>query len=266
MELNFATMTLPTLLLWGLGLLIFLFGGLLGYFNMNIDARKKLDAADQKIEIARAEAERKLADAAQQLEKAKMLMAQAPHALKETSLLRLKNDENFQVQIEMDGQPLTAPLTPERKKRLVELLNHFRPWLEGETAAPQASTPQPAGSRPVAAPLTSREPVPVPKVTPTVKPVPATLTLTPQKPKVDPEVEFKLLSMVKQIDFVLQKRIAGTPLESMGIHLNDTLHGGLEVQIGSQKFETIDDVPNENIKAAIRAAIAEWETKYVPGA
>jgi hypothetical protein len=99
-----------------------------------------------------------------------------------------------------------------------------------------------------------------------VKPVPANLTLTPQKPKTDPEIEFKLLSMVKQIDFVLQRRILGTPLETMGIHLNDTLHGGLEVQVGSQKFETIDDVPDANIKAAIRAAIAEWETKYVPGA
>ena len=99
-----------------------------------------------------------------------------------------------------------------------------------------------------------------------MKPVPATLTLNPQKPKTDPEVEFKLLSMVKQIDFVLQKRILGTPLETMGIRLNDTLQGGLEVQIGAQKFETIDDVPDANVKAAIRAAIAEWEQKYVPGA
>jgi hypothetical protein len=40
----------------------------------------------------------------------------------------------------------------------------------------------------------------------------------------------------------------------------------LEVQIGSQKFETIDDVPDPNIQSAIRAAIVEWETKYIPGA
>ncbi len=33
-----------------------------------------------------------------------------------------------------------------------------------------------------------------------------------------------------------------------------------------KKFDTIDDIPDANIKSAIRAAIAEWEPKYVPGA
>lgn len=271
MELNFATTTIPTILLWGLGLLVFLIGGLVGYFNMNMDANKKLAESEQKVVAARAEAERKLSEAQQKLEEARALAAQAPKLEKlsesEPSLLRLKSDDGFRVQIEMDGTPLTAPLAPERRKRLIEMLNHIRPWLEGATAAPQTSPqPQPI-ARPTAPPAqTPLEPVPTPAVTPAVKPIPAVLTLTPQKPKTDPETEFKLLSMVKQIDVVLQKRIAGTPLESMGIHLNDTLHGGLEVQVGSRKFETIDDVPDPNIQAAIRAAIAEWEQKHVPGA
>lgn len=266
MELNFATTTIPTILLWGLGLAIFLIGGLIGYFNMNMDARKKLETADQKIETARAEADRRNAEAQKKLEEAKALSAQAPQVVNEPSLMRLKSDDGFRVQIEMDGQPLTAPLTPERKKRLIELLNHIRPWLEGATSAPQTASPVQTVSQPVASRQTPPVPAPVPQVPPAVKPVPVTLTLNPQKPKTDPETEFKLLSMVKQIDVVLQKRIAGTPLETMGIHLNDTLLGGLEVQIGSQKFETIDDVSDPNIQAAIRAAIAEWETKYVPGA
>ena len=92
------------------------------------------------------------------------------------------------------------------------------------------------------------------------------ISLNPQKPKVDPEMEFKLLSIVRQIDTVLQKRIVGTPLEKFGIRLHETAQGGLEVQVGSQTFETIEDVTDADIKAAIRAAIAEWETKYVPGA
>ncbi|MBI2333577.1 MAG: hypothetical protein HYU84_15715 [Chloroflexi bacterium] len=265
-QVDFATTTISTILLWGLGLLVFLIGGLLGYFNMNMDSRKKLETADQKIEAARAEADRRIAEAQKKLEEAKALSAQAPQVVNEPSLLRLKSNDGLRVQIEMDGQMLNAPLTPERRKRLIELINHVRPWLEAPTAAPQAATPPPAVSTPLATPPTRQEPVPVPAVPPTVKPVPAALTVNPQKPKTDPEVEFKLLSMVKQIDFVLQKRIAGTPLESMSIHLNDTLHGGLEVQIGTQKFETIDDVPDANVRTAIRAAIAEWEQKYVPGA
>jgi len=264
-QVEFATTTIPTALLWGLGLAVFLIGGLIGYFNMNMDARKKLDSADQRIEAARAEADIRIAEAKKMLDEAKALNAQAPKVVQQTinepSLLRLKSEDGLRVQVEMDGSPLTAPLTPERKKRLIELISHIRPWLEGATAAPQPV------SQPISKPLqTPPMPAPVSQTPSEVKPIPAKLTLNPQKPKTTPEVEFKLLSMVKQIDYVLQKRIAGTPLESMGIHLNDTLHGGLEVQIGTQKFETIDDVPDANIQSAIRAAIAEWETKYVPGA
>ena len=271
MQVEFATTTMPTILLWGLGLVIFLIGGLIGYFNMNMDARKKLDTADQKIEAIRAEADLRIAEARKMLDEAKALNAQAPKVVQqvvnEPSLLKLKSDDGLRVQIEMDGSPLMAPLTVDRKKRLIELLNHIRPWLEGATAAPQAAPAPQVVSQPAPQPLqTPPVSAPVPQPEPELKPVPATLTLNPQKPKTTPEQEFKLLSMVKQIDFVLQKRIAGTPLEAMSIHLNDTLHGGLEVQIGSQKFETIDDVPDPNIQSAIRAAIVEWETKYVPGA
>lgn len=271
-QVDLATTTIPTILLWGLGLAVFLIGGLIGYFNMSFDARKKMEAADQKMEVVRGEAERRIVEAQTKLEEAKALNAQAPKVVNEPSMLRLKSEDGFRVQIEMDGQLLSAPLTPDRRKRLIELINHVRPWLEAPAGASQTPTPQQAGSSSLteapsrAAASPKGETAPVPIVPPTVKPVPVTLTLNPQKPKVDPEVEFKLLSMVKQIDFVLQKRIAGTPLETMGIHLNDTLLGGLEVQIGTQKFETLDDVPDANIKAAIRAAIAEWEQKYVPGA
>lgn len=259
MQVDFATTTIPTILLWGLGLALFLVGGLIGYFNLNMDARKKLESADQKVEAARAEAQRKLAEAEQKLQEAQTLMPQTPRTRSEAALLKLKNDDNFRVQIEMDGQPLTAPLTPERRKRLIELVSHVRPWLEGGTPQ-QAFTSAPSAPRP------SPEPVPVPPAPPTLKPVPVNLTLTPQKPKTDPETEFKLLSIVRQIDAVLQKRNAGTALEGRGIRLQETPQGALEVHIGTQKFETIDDVPDANIKNAIRAAIAEWEQKYVPGA
>ena len=37
------------------------------------------------------------------------------------------------------------------------------------------------------------------------------------------------------------------------------------VWVGVDKYETVDDVPDEQVKAAIRAAIAEWENKYTPG-
>ncbi|MFN3491827.1 MAG: hypothetical protein ACK40V_06365, partial [Anaerolineales bacterium] len=84
--------------------------------------------------------------------------------------------------------------------------------------------------------------------------------------KLDPEQEFKLLSIVQQIDSVLQKKLAGTPLEDAGIRLQESPHGSVEVYVGLQKYESVDDVGDEKIRSVIRAAIAEWELKYVPRA
>lgn len=254
MTLNFATVTVPTLVLWIVGLLLFVLGALLGYFNMAIDARKKAESADLKVENAREDARKRLAEAEQLLKEAKALGANVPQAGDGRTLLKMIEGANFRTQIEMDGKPLTAPLTPERKRRLLELVNHFRPWIE-TTAAP-APQPSPASSAPpvVVAPE------------PAVKPISVAFPMTQPKPKTDPATEFKLLSIVKQIDVVLQRRIAGTALEPFDIHLQDAPSGGLEVVIGEKKYDTIDDVPDTNVKSAIRAAIAEWEQKYVPGA
>jgi hypothetical protein len=34
---------------------------------------------------------------------------------------------------------------------------------------------------------------------------------------------------------------------------------GMVVMIGLEKFENVEDIPDEDIKAAIRAAVKEWE-------
>ena len=68
-----------------------------------------------------------------------------------------------------------------------------------------------------------------------------------------------------QIDHILQSRLVGTPLEDKGIRLMESIQGGVQVWVGMNKFESIDDVPDNEIQQAIRAAIAEWENKYTPG-
>ena len=256
MQLNFAMTTIPTIVLWIVGLLVFGIGALLGYFNMNIEARKKLDSAETNAQIIRADAEKKLADAERKLEEIKALQTQLPGVVVDPGMLRIKKDKT----IEMDGVNLSGALSAEKKKRLIELISLLRPFLEAPAvqSASSASTISPPTTPPVAAPG-------VPPVTP---PKPASILgglINTQPAKKDPEVEFKLLSIVQQIDTVLQKRLEGTPLAGQGIRLHDSPQGGVEVYIGIQKYETIDDVPDETIKKAIRAAVAEWEQKFTPG-
>ncbi|NOH01480.1 MAG: hypothetical protein HND47_05640 [Chloroflexi bacterium] len=256
MQLNFAMTTVPTIVLWIVGLIIFGVGALLGYFNMNIEARKKLEAVETNAEILRAEAERKLEAAERKLEEAQMLRTQTPGAFADPGLLSIKSDKT----IELDGVPLsTATFTADKKKRLVELISLFRPFLDAPVQAPQPA--QPTNFPPTVPPAAP--------VTPPTPPAPGSSLLgvsAPGQPaKKDPEKEFKLLSIVQQIDTVLQKRMEGTPLEGQGIRLTDSPAGAVEVYIGLQKFDSIDEVPDEAVKKAIRAAIAEWEQKYVPG-
>jgi len=255
MQLNFAMTTIPTILLWVLGLLIFGIGGFLGYFNMNIEARKKIETMEMNVEITRADAEKKLAEA-------QLLKSQLPEGVAEPSLLRIKADKA----IEMDGAVLAqAKFSAEKRKRLLELVSLLRPYLDtpiqpAQSAQPVSSTPaaEPAPVRMAAAQTPSLQ---NPSITSSLMNVAAG---QPAKKK-DAEQEFKLLSIVQQIDSVLQRRIINTPLEDRGIRLTDSPQGTVEVYIGLQKYDSIDDVPDEVVKSAIRAAIAEWEKKYVPG-
>ena len=158
--------------------------------------------------------------------------------------------EGNRIIVDLDGIPLTEYTSAERKKRLIELISYLRPWDDGAQSQPP--------------PQTTAEALLTPEPPPAVKPIEPFVTRV--KKEANAATEFKLLSMVQQIDTVLQKRLAGTPLEKAGIRLQDSPQGGLEVYIGVQKYDAIEDVPDANIKSIIREAIAEWEKKHVPGA
>jgi len=183
--------------------------------------------------------------------------APPPITVDDPGLLRIKN-ENGTMTLDLDGQRVQATsLTPNQRKRLIEMLNIMRPWLEGKPA----SVPAPTNPPPVTVPPQNR-PAPMP-ATNTAPPRPAAQP-TPSKPVKD-EPESAPTSIVGQINTVLRKRIANTPLESRGISLMESVTGGVNVYIGVKRYEGIDDVPDEEIKAAIRAAITEWENTYTPG-
>src|SRR5689334_13978810 len=127
-EVQFSETTLPTLALWGLGLGLILIGFLIGYLDSNVRSAQKIEAAEAKAEVVRAESEKRLAEA-------ELLKSQAPKAIDDPGLLRLKNKDGTPL-LEMDGVVLnTRNISTDQKKRLIELLSVIRPWLES-TASP----------------------------------------------------------------------------------------------------------------------------------
>ena len=178
-------------------------------------------------------------------------------------LLRIKNESGY-LTLDLDGTRAdTTALTADQRKRLIEMLNLMRPWLEGRpAAAPAAPPPPPPQPRPAAptrpsTPLTSASSSP----SPATDPIPSRpSTIAREDRPIAPAG-----SIVSQIDSILQSRISGTSLEDRGVFLAQSPEGAVMVYVGLTKYMGIDDVPDPEIKAAIRDAITEWENKYTPG-
>lgn len=173
-------------------------------------------------------------------------------------LLRIKN-ENGQFTLDLDGTRVNvSSFSADQRKRLIEMLNLMRPWLEGKPAPATVTT---TSATPPSAPM----PAPV-----AAAPAPPILTPRPVAPKErstpkDDRPAAPATSIVGQIDAILQERLAGSPLEDRGVFLAQSPDGSVNVYVGLTRYMGIEDVPDAEIKAAIRAAISEWEIKYTPG-
>jgi len=175
-------------------------------------------------------------------------------APKENNLLKLSLDQNNQLQLEVDDQRADASqLTPEQRKRLIDLMVMMRPWINA--SAPKPSTaPQPPPPAPIAAPISQ----------PIAKPMAPVPTATPRKESKKEEVAAPT-SMVEQIDEILQEHLADSALANRGVRLFESPEGGVTVMVGLSKYSGVSEVPDPEVQAAIRIAIAEWERKYTPG-
>lgn len=75
-----------------------------------------------------------------------------------------------------------------------------------------------------------------------------------------PEVAKKPLSMIGQIDEILQRKMTETAGAPLGVRLVEGAGGSLRVFIGVQSYD-FEDVPDAEVKHLIRDAVAEWESK-----
>ena len=199
--------------------------------------------------------------------KEKPLVPIQPVATKmdDPGLMRIKN-ENGSLTLDLDGARVEpTALNPDQRKRLIEILTNIRPWLEGKSASPVpvTSTLPSAEARPLEQAPSESAPVPT-GTTPQSRPQPSA-PKTATASNADDRPVAPANSIVGQIDSILQAQLAGTLLAEQGIFMTQSPEGGVLVYIGLNKYNGVDEVPDADIKAAIRAATAEWEKKYTPG-
>jgi hypothetical protein len=176
--------------------------------------------------------------------------------VEDPGLLRIKN-ENGLLTLDLDGTRAdTSSLSPEQRRRLIEMLSLVRPWLEGSSvSAPSMKTSPPPSLTPAPVSPASSTPQPTPQPA-----APRASTIAKEDRPAAPAN-----SIVTQIDAILQTRLAGTPLEKRGVFLTQSPEGGVIVYVGLTRYTGVDEVPDAEVRAAIRAAISEWENKYTPG-
>jgi hypothetical protein len=157
----------------------------------------------------------------------------------DADLLRIALEPSGSLRLLLEGKRLDSPgtVTEEQRGLLIQLLLQLRPWVEGKASIPAVGPLSGAGA--------AKPPETAPKPAAESK----------EKAKEPPAPK----SIVAQIDELLQKRLEGTPLAGLDIRLQESLKGGVDFRVGSQSYENVEAIPNPEVVAAIRAAIAEWE-------
>ena len=190
--------------------------------------------------------------------------ATPPAPSDEIPVLDVSIDSAGKMRLKLAGERIeTSTINSDQRKRIIAVLTQIRPFLETSTLAPTstpAPTPPPAPPRPVSPPKEAPSSGPSPAAAPSLSPKPA-----PSSDKSKDEPVAAPQSIVEQIDDILQSQMVGTSLMDRGIRLQESPEGGVLVWVGMEKFEGVNEVPDEQIQAAIRAAISVWENKYTPG-
>lgn len=74
-------------------------------------------------------------------------------------------------------------------------------------------------------------------------------------------IKNKSLTLVEQIDQILQKHVTSDPkLSEISIHLIQGAKGGLQIQVDDILYEKPRDIPNKHIQLTIKRALKEWES------
>jgi hypothetical protein len=184
----------------------------------------------------------------------------------EHTVLKMTVDLALKWHLELDGAriPDSQAMSAEQRQRLVNVVVQMRPWIDGKSAPVAAPAPEVpvAPVRPVAqVPASMVPPVPVPVAgpPPKVDMVRGFRSLLNNEVK-NPEAS-KPKSIVAMIDEVLQAKLIGSPLFARGIRLEEGPLGEVMVFVGQQRYSGVDAVPDPEVQALIRSAIADWEKK-----
>jgi hypothetical protein len=75
------------------------------------------------------------------------------------------------------------------------------------------------------------------------------------------EEEIKMLSVVDEVNEILQKNLVGSPLAGKGIHLMENHNNEIRFWVGLNSYGDVEEIPDQEVRDIITASVKEWERK-----
>lgn len=154
--------------------------------------------------------------------------------------------------IEMDGVSHSqgSELHTEQRRLITGLLRELQAWMDGSPSP--VSPTQPETFKPAAS--TTGEETKSTSFNP-LKIFSRSLQPVEKTGSNDPD-----LSIVAQIDEILQAKLEGIHLDDQGIRLVEGPDQGMVIEVGLNHYTEIDAVPDERVRQLIRLSVADWES------
>ena len=157
--------------------------------------------------------------------------------------------------VELDGQvfDFASQLSQSQRSSLSQTAADLITWMSQAAvspfSAPGAESLQPSAYE---APFGVK---PAPLEQEAVKPF-----AKPAQPE-SPKGHALAASLVAQIDEILQEKLAFSPLAQHTIHLAELPNYGMSVQVDREQYDSVDAIPDEEVRKLIRSAVEEWQSR-----
>jgi hypothetical protein len=159
-------------------------------------------------------------------------------------------------------------LSDEQWKRLYRTTEDLRYWMKGNlhieelnssvSAVPSDLVPMEAAE------ISNKTNSATPTSKASAKPAPPSLNpvnVLARAVTSDVNVDTPPPTIAAQVDEILQEKLEESPLKPRGIRLMELPDRGMVVLVGMDHYDGVDAVPDPEIKALIREAVAEWEAR-----
>jgi hypothetical protein len=75
----------------------------------------------------------------------------------------------------------------------------------------------------------------------------------------DEDGEIKMLSVVDEVNDILQRKLHGSAMAGKGIHLMENQHKEIRFWVGLESYDDVSEIPDPEIRKLIDDAVREWE-------